>query len=48
MRVGLGKIEVARAVCPVMFGVATECGLGRTPMDQLAIIFEVSVAVTGK
>ena len=28
------------------FGIATECGLGRTPPEQLDNIFDISVAVS--
>ena len=35
------RIKVAQAVCPE-FGIATECGLGRTPNEDLESILEIS------
>ena len=38
------RIEVAGAVVPV-FGVATECGMGRRPPDSVLPLFDVHAAV---
>jgi hypothetical protein len=35
------RIAVAQAVYPGQFGVATECGLGRTPVDEIESIFSI-------
>lgn len=40
------RIEEARKVAP-RFGVATECGMGRTPLDQLADLMVISASVAG-
>ncbi|KAL9622648.1 MAG: hypothetical protein Q9160_002958 [Pyrenula sp. 1 TL-2023] len=40
------KIEVARSIYEGDFGVSTECGLGRTPIDDLDSIFAIAKAVT--
>ena len=40
------RIEVARSAYPHPFGVATECGLGRTPREEVDSILQISRAVT--
>lgn len=39
------RIKAAQAVLP-SFGVATECGMGRTPNEELDSILQISEAVT--
>ncbi len=41
------RIRRARGVVE-RFGVATECGMGRTPVDELNNILGISVAVTSR
>ena len=40
------RIKAAQAVYPHAFGVATECGMGRTPREEIDSIFAISRAVT--
>lgn len=40
------RIEAAHAGCGLDFGVAAECGMGRTPQEELASMLEISRAVT--
>ncbi|TVY84827.1 hypothetical protein LSUE1_G000595 [Lachnellula suecica] len=40
------RIRVAQSICKEPFGLATECGLGRTPRDELDSILEISRRVT--
>jgi hypothetical protein len=40
------KISAAQATYPGEFGVATECGLGRTPVDEIESIFAICKNVT--
>ncbi len=40
------RLEAARAVYPNIAGVASECGLGRTPRDEIGSILETCAAVT--
>ncbi|KAJ8108698.1 hypothetical protein ONZ43_g6348 [Nemania bipapillata] len=40
------RIETAQACLPFPFGVATECGLGRTPPEQIDSILQISKEVT--
>ena len=40
------RVEAARAVLDRPWGVATECGLGRTPQEELDSIFAISAAVS--
>ncbi|KAL8713747.1 MAG: hypothetical protein Q9220_002273 [cf. Caloplaca sp. 1 TL-2023] len=40
------RITTAQRVYGGPFGVATECGMGRTPVEELDSIFEISRAVT--
>jgi methionine synthase II (cobalamin-independent) len=44
------KLRIAtakKAMCGRTFGVATECGMGRTPPEQLDNILEITAAVAG-
>jgi len=40
------RIEVAQATVPFAFGVATECGLGRTPPEEIDSILQIAKQVT--
>jgi len=40
------RIEEARKLAP-SFGVATECGMGRTPQDHVADLMDLMTTVTG-
>jgi hypothetical protein len=40
------RIAAAQAAYPGQFGVATECGLGRTPVDEIESIFSICKNVT--
>jgi hypothetical protein len=40
------RIKTAQSVCPHPFGVATKCGMGRTPKKDLDSILQISCAVT--
>ena len=40
------RIEVAQKVYPKSFGVSTECGLGKTPPEDLESIFQILDSVT--
>ncbi|KAI1181155.1 hypothetical protein F4777DRAFT_4082 [Nemania sp. FL0916] len=40
------RIETAQAIVPFPFGVATECGLGRTPPGEIDSILEICREVT--
>ena len=42
----LQRVHAAQASCDVDFGVATECGMGRTPPEELESILQISRAVT--
>ena len=43
------RIEAAKEKVPgIRFGVATECGMGRTPAEQLEGILEISRSVSGE
>lgn len=43
------RIEVARCVLgDRAFGVATECGMGRTPVEDFASIMEIMKGVSGE
>ena len=42
------RIEVARANFPFPFGVATECGLGRTPPEEIDSILRICREVTAE
>ncbi|KAK7751188.1 hypothetical protein SLS62_006872 [Diatrype stigma] len=42
------RIEVAQASVPFLFGVATECGLGRTPPEEIDSILRISREVTAE
>lgn len=35
------RLRVARSVCPHPFGIATECGLGRTPKDDVESVLTI-------
>ncbi|KAI9688272.1 MAG: hypothetical protein M1820_010300 [Bogoriella megaspora] len=35
------RIEAAQKVCPITFGLATECGLGRTAVEEVDSILEI-------
>ncbi|KAL8907503.1 MAG: hypothetical protein Q9207_001370 [Kuettlingeria erythrocarpa] len=39
------RIEAASKACPVMFGLATECGLGRATVKEVNSVFEIAAAV---
>ncbi|KAI4200745.1 MAG: hypothetical protein LQ346_002325 [Caloplaca aetnensis] len=39
------RIEAASSTCPVMFGLATECGLGRATVQDVDSVFEIAAAV---
>lgn len=41
------RLEVAQAIYPKIAGVSTECGMGRTPPEDLGSILEICAAVTG-
>ncbi|KAI1271328.1 hypothetical protein F5Y07DRAFT_383164 [Xylaria sp. FL0933] len=40
------RIETAQAIVPFPFGVATECGLGRTPAEEIESILRICKEVT--
>lgn len=40
------RIAVAQSVYSKPFGIATECGMGRTPREELESILEISAALT--
>ena len=40
------RIKVAKAALPTPFGVATECGLGRTPKEELSSVLAICKNVT--
>ena len=40
------RLEAAKAVFPDVAGVSTECGLGRTPKDDLDRVLEICASVT--
>lgn len=40
-------LEAAQAVYPDIAGVSTECGMGRTPPEELGSILEICASVTG-
>jgi Fe2+ or Zn2+ uptake regulation protein len=40
------RIEIARSVIQHDFGVATECGLGRTPREDVDSIFQILKEIT--
>jgi hypothetical protein len=40
------RLEAAQAVYPDIAGVGTECGLGRTPRDEIDSILEICASVT--
>lgn len=43
------RMEAAKEKVPgIRFGVATECGMGRTPAEQLEGILEISRGVSGE
>ncbi|KAI1779528.1 hypothetical protein F4818DRAFT_399612 [Hypoxylon cercidicola] len=42
------RIEVAQANVPFPFGVATECGLGRTPPEEIDSILQICKEVTAE
>ncbi|KAL8935505.1 MAG: hypothetical protein Q9211_004664 [Gyalolechia sp. 1 TL-2023] len=39
------RIETASRFCPVMFGLTTECGLGRTTAEDVDSIFDIAATV---
>ncbi|KAL3459050.1 hypothetical protein BJX64DRAFT_208039 [Aspergillus heterothallicus] len=41
------RIDAAQSVLDRQFGVATECGMGRTPLEELDSILHISKVVTG-
>ena len=41
----LERIRTAQSVCGKPFGVATECGMGRTPVNEIDSIFEICAEV---
>lgn len=40
------RLEAAQAVYPNISGVSTECGMGRTPAEELSSILEICASVT--
>ncbi|KAM0796790.1 hypothetical protein BDR22DRAFT_899967 [Usnea florida] len=42
------RLKAAQAVYPRIFGVSTECGMGRTPVEDVESIFEISKNVTAQ
>ena len=40
------RLKAAQAVYPRIFGIATECGMGRTPVEDVESIFTISKNVT--
>jgi methionine synthase II (cobalamin-independent) len=42
------RIETAQATVPFTFGVGTECGLGRTPPEEVDSILQICKAVTAE
>ena len=40
------RLEAAQAVYPEIAGVATECGMGRTPLEEISNILEICASVT--
>ena len=40
------RLKAAQAVCPYPFGISTECGMGRTPLEEVDSIFTISKNVT--
>ncbi|KAI1153017.1 hypothetical protein F4825DRAFT_281507 [Nemania diffusa] len=42
------RIDVAKACVPIPFGVATECGLGRTPPEEIDSILRICREVTSE
>ena len=40
------RLEAAQSICPLPFGVATECGLGRTRVEDVDSIFEIARDIT--
>jgi hypothetical protein len=41
------RIAESRKLAPA-FGVATECGMGRTPLDQIADLMAISALMAGR
>ena len=41
------RLETAQAIYPDIAGVSTECGMGRTPPEELGSILEICASVTG-
>ena len=42
------RLKAAQAVYPRIFGIATECGMGRTPVEDIESIFTIAKNVTGQ
>jgi hypothetical protein len=42
------RIEVAKSAIPFPFGVATECGLGRTPPEEIDSILQICKEVSAE
>ncbi|KAI0197515.1 hypothetical protein F4808DRAFT_438931 [Astrocystis sublimbata] len=42
------RIKIAKACVPIPFGVATECGLGRTPPEEIDSILQICREVTSE
>ncbi|KAK8022819.1 hypothetical protein PG993_013586 [Apiospora rasikravindrae] len=40
------RVEIAQAIVPFPFGVATECGLGRTPAEEIDNILRICKEIT--
>lgn len=40
------KVRLVQAIYPLPFGVATECGLGRTPLEDIDSIFAIARHIT--
>jgi len=40
------RLETATAVYPGIYGIATECGLGRTPPEEIGSVLEICASVT--
>ena len=42
------RLKAAQAVYPRIFGIATECGMGRTPVEDIESIFTIAKNVTAQ
>ena len=40
------RLKATQSICPLPFGVATECGLGRTRVEDVDSIFEIARNIT--